>query len=277
MWLKPRSTTLNNRASVYKRFNQIEISYGKIWYYTTADSKWWFFNSDSATFIETTSPSDYGNELSEKPKIVSVGTSYIFTFQNRYYKYSGGWTSVSLDTSIVWSTTVLYLFDSTYYIYNGDKNNPKLTVADYDNTKTIVELYANILYEIDHNRTDYTYCFVYNNGNVLTVKYDYYIANFLSSSFSNIGKVQTNKYYLYCTFDYTIRGTIEGQTIQTIKGNIVPISTLDIKYFDDNANLQVDDLVVIDNRLYSVSNLQNSPKWQPKKFLIYFCTLTSIL
>lgn len=99
----------------------------------------------------------------------------------------------------------------------------------------------------------------------------------LSATFNNIGKYQTNKYYFSGSFDYMIKGSIEGTTSQYIKGNIIPLTSINIKHFDDNANLGVDDLVVIDKKIYSVENPEVSIKMQPKPLKIYFATLNSIL
>ena len=99
----------------------------------------------------------------------------------------------------------------------------------------------------------------------------------LSATFNNIGKYQTNKYYYVGTFDYMIKGSIEGTTSQYIKGNIIPLTSLNIKYFDDNINLSVDDLVVIGGKLYSVENPETVIKQMPKPFKIHFATLNSIL
>lgn len=99
----------------------------------------------------------------------------------------------------------------------------------------------------------------------------------LSASFNNIGKYQTNKYYYVGSFDYMIKGSIEGTTSQYIKGNIIPLTSLNIKYYDDNIKLSQDDLVVIEKRLYSVENPEKTQKRMPKAFNIYFATLNSIL
>lgn len=99
----------------------------------------------------------------------------------------------------------------------------------------------------------------------------------LSATFNNIARYQTNKYYYVGSFDYMIKGSIEGTTTQFIKGNIIPLTSLNIKYFDDNINLAVDDLVVIDKHLYAVENPETVKKMQPKAFNIYFATLNSIL
>lgn len=98
----------------------------------------------------------------------------------------------------------------------------------------------------------------------------------LDAKFGNIAKYQTNKYYYSATFDYMIRGSVEGATTQYIKGNIIPLTSFNIKYFDD-VGLNVDDLVVIDGRLYSVENPETEHKYSPKDYLVFFATLNNIL
>ena len=98
----------------------------------------------------------------------------------------------------------------------------------------------------------------------------------LSATFNNIGKYQTNRYYYVGSFDFMIKGDIEGSTTQYIKGNILPISSLNIRYFDD-IDVSTDDLVVVDGRLFSVEDQATSIKYMPKKFTINFATLNNIL
>ena len=99
----------------------------------------------------------------------------------------------------------------------------------------------------------------------------------LSVQFANIGKYQTNKYYYAGTIDYTIKGGESGGTTQYIKGNIIPFTSMQIKYFDDTMELKPDDLVVIDGNLYSVENPETTIKFQPRPFKIFFATLNNIL
>lgn len=94
---------------------------------------------------------------------------------------------------------------------------------------------------------------------------------------SIIGKYQTNKYYYSGSFDYIIKGSIEGTTTQYVKGNIVPLTSLNIKFYDDDITLTTDDLVVIDGHLYSVENPETVYKQQPKPFKIHFATLNNML
>lgn len=99
----------------------------------------------------------------------------------------------------------------------------------------------------------------------------------LSATFNNIGKYQTNKYYYVGSFDYMIKGSIEGTTAQYIKGNIIPLTAFNIKYFDDSINLSPDDLVVIEKRLFSVESPETVIKQQPRPYKVYFATLNNIL
>ena len=99
----------------------------------------------------------------------------------------------------------------------------------------------------------------------------------LNASFNNVAKYQTNKYYYVNSFDFMIKGSIEGTTAQYIKGNIIPLTALNIKFFDDDIDLAPDDLVVIENKLFSVENPETVIKQQPKPFKIYFATLNNIL
>lgn len=102
-------------------------------------------------------------------------------------------------------------------------------------------------------------------------------SEFLSAKFGNIARYQTNKYYFVGSFDYMIRGSIEGTTTQHIKGNIMPLTSMNIKYFNDDIDLDVDDLVVIGDHLFSVENPETTQKRMPKAFKVHFATLNSIL
>ena len=82
----------------------------------------------------------------------------------------------------------------------------------------------------------------------------------MSAKFNNIGKYQTNKYYYVGSFDYMVKGSIEGTTSQYIKGNIIPLTSMNIKHFNDEINLNVDDLVVIGKKLFSVENPETTMK-----------------
>lgn len=99
----------------------------------------------------------------------------------------------------------------------------------------------------------------------------------LSASFNNIAKYQTNKYYYCGSFDFMVKGSVEGTNTQFIKGNIIPLTSMNIKHFNDDIQLTQDDLVVVNGHLYSVENPETDIKHQPKDYNIYFATLNSIL
>lgn len=99
----------------------------------------------------------------------------------------------------------------------------------------------------------------------------------LSATFNNVGRYQTNKYYYCGSFDFMVKGSVEGTNTQYIKGNIIPLSSLNIKHFNDDIQLTQDDLVVACGHLYSVENPETDIKHQPKDYKIYFATLNSIL
>lgn len=99
----------------------------------------------------------------------------------------------------------------------------------------------------------------------------------LSATFNNVAKYQMNKYYYVGSFDFIIKGSIEGSTTQYIKGNIIPLTSLTIKHYNDECNLAQDDLVVIDGHLYSIENPSVDHKHQPKDYKVYFATLNGIL
>lgn len=163
--------------------------------------------------------------------------------------------------------------DGKYWVFDSDY----LDFSELDETSLPTDFAT-------HEVTDFTTIFTYQ-GNYFRytgVKWEKVDTigeevTLLSATFNNIAKYQTNKYYYVGSFDYMIKGSIEGTTTQYIKGNIIPLTSLNIKYFDDSINLAVDDLVVIDKRLYAVENPSTVKKMQPKAFDIHFATLNSIL
>lgn len=201
MKLKPKSTTKNPKALVYKRFLGLEKSINlQTIYQTTIDSLFWTFDCLTLTFSQIES-----DLIPQTSTIVSItDITKILQYQNKYFRYTGTkWEEIT------------------------DLPSSGITL--------------------------------------------------LSATFNNIAKYQTNKYYYYASFDFMIKGSIEGTTAQYIKGNIIPLTALNIKHFDDNINLSPDDLVVIENKLYSVENPETVLKQQPKPFKIYFATLNNIL
>lgn len=161
--------------------------------------------------------------------------------------------------------------DNKYWIFD----NQKLSFIEVDNA--IISASTKVTNVFNYNVLQYQKLYFKYNGASWESIEDISGLTLLSALYNNVGKYQTNKYYFSGSFDYMIKGSIEGTTSQYIKGNILPLTSLNIKYFDDDISLSVDDLVVIDGKLYSVEDPETTIKQQPKPFKIYFATLNSIL
>ena len=103
------------------------------------------------------------------------------------------------------------------------------------------------------------------------------ITTLANTGFSNTANYQTNEYIFVGSFSYTIKGEVIGALTQQLKGNIMPLTSLNIQYYNDYIDLRVDDLVVINNQLFSVENPNYDVKHMPKDFKIYSVTLNSVL
>lgn len=161
--------------------------------------------------------------------------------------------------------------DNKYWVFD----NQKLSFIEVDNA--IISASTKVTNVFNYNVLQYQKLYFKYNGASWESIEDISGLTLLSALYNNVGKYQTNKYYFSGSFDYMIKGSIEGTTSQYIKGNILPLTSLNIKYFDDDISLTVDDLVVIEGKLYSVEDPETTIKQQPKPFKIYFATLNSIL
>ena len=161
--------------------------------------------------------------------------------------------------------------DNKYWVFD----NQKLSFIEVDNAD--ISTSTKVTNVFNYNVSQYQKLYFKYNGASWESIEDISGLTLLSALYNNVGKYQTNKYYFSGSFDYMIKGSIEGTTSQYIKGNILPLTSLNIKYFDDDISLSVDDLVVIDGKLYSVEDPETTIKQQPKPFKIYFATLNSIL
>lgn len=161
--------------------------------------------------------------------------------------------------------------DNKYWVFD----NQKLSFIEVDNA--VISTSTKVTNVFNYNVLQYQKLYFKYNGASWGSIEDISGLTLLSALYNNVGKYQTNKYYFSGSFDYMIKGSIEGTTSQYIKGNILPLTSLNIKYFDDDISLSVDDLVVIDGKLYSVEDPETTIKQQPKPFKIYFATLNSIL
>lgn len=161
--------------------------------------------------------------------------------------------------------------DNKYWVFD----NQKLSFIEVDNA--VISTSTKVTNVFNYNVLQYQKLYFKYNGTSWVSIEDISGLTLLSALYNNVGKYQTNKYYFSGSFDYMIKGSIEGTTSQYIKGNILPLTSLNIKYFDDDISLTVDDLVVIEGKLYSVEDPETTIKQQPKPFKIYFATLNSIL
>lgn len=183
-----------------------------------------------------------------------------------YRRYIGLESSANLRT--IYKTTS----DNLYWLFDSEKVGfTEINVNDVPTSATIINVAGTARLKYQDNYFKYiNYAWEKTTGTDTGT-------TLLSLTFNNIGKYQTNKYYYVGSFDFMIRGSIEGTTAQYIKGNIIPLNSLNIKSFDDDVVPAVDDLVVIDGKLYSVENPETTFKQQPKPFKIYFATLNNIL
>ena len=200
MRMKFKSTTLNPKALLYKRFISLEKSATLNCVYKTFDNALWGFDSVNSIFYSIDA-----DLVPNGANIVEISTS------SKYLQYL-----------------------TTYFYY--DATNGWVSTTTLPSGVTL-----------------------------------------LSAKFDNVAKYQLNKYYYVGSFDYMLKGSISGTTTQYIKGNIIPLTSLNIKYFTDDLKVSVDDLVVIENRLFSVENPEEVRKLQPKPYSLYFATLNSVL
>ena len=161
--------------------------------------------------------------------------------------------------------------DNKYWVFD----NQKLSFIEVGNA--VISTSTKVTNVFNYNVLQYQKLYFKYNGASWESIEDISGLTLLSALYNNVGKYQTNKYYFSGSFDYMIKGSTEGTTSQYIKGNILPLTSLNIKYFDDDISLSVDDLVVIEGKLYSVEDPETTIKQQPKPFKIYFATLNSIL
>lgn len=134
----------------------------------------------------------------------------------------------------------------------------------------------------DENGKPYYFRWSYNadNGKGRWVKTETLPQTYTSlanAGYSNVGKYQMNKYVFVGSLDYVIKGEVAGTKTQAIKGLVMPLTTMNIQYFDDALQLDEEDLVVIDGTLFSVESPDYTIKHLPRPYKIYYATLNSIM
>lgn len=179
---------------------------------------------------------------------------------------------IGLEKSV--NLNVVYLTISTNEYRTFDYTTLSFSVVDSSNINlngTIKQIKDNV--DVLQYQTNY---FIFDGKSWTKTNKLPQNMTLLSVSFNNIGKYQTNRYYYVGSFDYMIKGNIEGSTTQFLKGNIVPLKSLNIKFYAD-ININTDDLVVLENNLFMVENTSTIQKRMPKPFLIHTATLNSII
>lgn len=317
MKLKPKNTPTKERALVYRRYTHLVDSNKLGVVYQTPDGKYWLFNGETLAFIEITSDEVLANATITSITIVNIyqyqttffayvhwangymwqkfldnpQTTYTFTDIKLYLNTNDGlyhsepipiyMTCEKASTNygilaVANNSTATMTFkcslgsntiSSLSFSINGESTNSNFLAFD----DPVVVRYFEVTSETD-TMANFTLTFT----NVKTTSFADTITT-LFPKLANIAKYQKNAYYYAGSFSFIIRGSITGATTQYIKGNITPLTSMNIKYFDDSINLQVDDLVVVNGRLYAAENLETDQKYQPKVYKVHFATLNNIL
>ncbi len=123
MYLKPKSTTKNNRALLYRRFVGIEKSANlESIYKTMSDNKNWIFDASTLTFTQV-------QDVPITSKITQVETdATILLYQGNYFKYNGTkWESTSNPSesgiillSATFNNVAKYQTNKYYYVGSFD-------------------------------------------------------------------------------------------------------------------------------------------------------------
>ena len=190
-----------------------------------------------------------------------------------YKRFIGIEQSMSLQT--IYKTVA----DNLYWAFNNETKEfynieqelvpDGVTTISVDGTKILTYMGTYYSYVYDSATQTYSWSSTTTPPQLLT--------NVISAKSNNIGKYQINKYYFVGTIDCMQKGSLEETTTQYLKGNIMPLVSGNIKFFNDYIKVSPDDLIVWHGRLYSVERVEQDHKHQPKDYTVYFATLNSIL
>lgn len=123
MKLKPRTTVLNRKALVYKRYTQIEKSITKKYIYLTIqDGYLWYFDNEKVDFIRLEIEDTSGATIIE---VANDGGATKFEYLDKvfFYTHSSGWVKQSKTDSTdnlgrVYSSNIGQYQVNRYY-FNG--------------------------------------------------------------------------------------------------------------------------------------------------------------
>jgi hypothetical protein len=189
------------------------------------------------------------------------------------------------NATVSYSTNTSFTFSFRVYGKNIFTGKESLLMEETITTTTFETFKGSVPFDINAQtvitkveiEAEYTGFYAQTQRIELTINGSLNLNQVTDGRFNNVSKYQINKYYYVGSFDFVIKGSIEGTTTQYIKGNIIPLTAMNIKHYNDDIKLSVDDLVVVEGRLYSVENPETVYKQQPKKYSIYFATLNSVL
>lgn len=123
MKLKPRSTTQNRRALLYKLFINMEQSYGTLTAYSTQDNKLWLFNAEKAEFVAVAQTA-----LTAGTRITAITNfTSVVKFKDKYFRYNGNeWQEIedveaNVDLlSASFNNVAKYQTNKYYYVGSFD-------------------------------------------------------------------------------------------------------------------------------------------------------------
>lgn len=185
-------------------------------------------------------------------------------------------------TKYLMTETYYYFTDTTgTYTYYYDRENKRFVKTDDAKGKGIL-IEKNVRkYVIDTEIWYYNVISVTIHG-VTTLQHSWQHTSLFSplSEGTIISATdyrgQKNRYFRNGTFTYTIVSDINESITQAHKGLISKNKSFDIKYTDDEINIEEDDIILIDNELYFVSEASYKIIRLPKPYKTYFCTLTKL-
>lgn len=174
--------------------------------------------------------------------------------------------------------------DLLYFVFDKDEVDfVEIELPELEHELIVVGTSSTMVFTTkDQNGKIYYFYWnsIANNNNGAWVKSETIPESYTTlrqAGFANIGKYQTNAYVYVGQVDYIITGEVAGTKTQHIKGLIMPLQSMNIKYYDDSCVIDEEDLVVVNGALYSAESPDYSIKHMPRPYKIYYVTLNSIL
>lgn len=128
MRLKPKSTVHNDRAILFRRYTDLEQSFGKRVLYRTRDGKLWLFSSESQNFVEYTGETSGFSQIINAYSETDVTKFKIFQFRSSYFWYIDG----IQDENGGWIVSSTLPYSSTDVTINGTSDNQNNLEISYE-------------------------------------------------------------------------------------------------------------------------------------------------